>query len=109
MNTNLYALRPDLGGVSVLVAGDRIVLSAIGRDFELVFSHRRGMPCSTMFDMLADRDEEVACIYTSFIDGKEYVEWLLPKPLLPVLITDEGILMALNTLPPEEFPFDDPN
>lgn len=109
MNINLYALRAEITEVSTLIGQGRVVLSALGRDFELAFTHPHAKPCLTLLNMLADRDAEVARIYTSLVDDRDYVEWVAEKPLLPVVITDEGTLLHLNALPPEEFPLDDAN
>lgn len=100
---NLYALRDDITGVNVLVSSGNVVTTLIGVGFQMVFVHQVAEGHSMLFDMIADKDAEVAHIYSSPIDSREYTEWRRSSPSIGVVISERGIILKVDALPPEEY------
>lgn len=103
MNQNLYALRADITGANIMVSSGTVVSTFVGPGFQMVFMHQIADGHPMLFDMVADKDAEVAHIYDSPFDSREYTEWRRPIPKMGVVINEKGVIIAASSLPPEEF------
>lgn len=96
MIINLYRLRRDINYIA-FVDGVTIV-NGVG--WSASIQSRFGDP--VLFDMLAEKSEEIGIIYMSPIDNRQYTEWKKPIPILGYVMTDGGSILRTDSLPPTE-------